>query len=79
MTYELALEKNIVRETEKAVLATCYDIHSGYHDVWFPKSQIKISNMYIYIPEWLCRAKSRDMKKALGVIDADRAMEYEAA
>jgi hypothetical protein len=72
-----ALEKHIVRETEKAVLIRCHSFGKS-HDVWFPRSQIEIGRHYVFLPTWLAKAKARDAGKALGLTDADVARKIEA-
>ena len=58
-------QKNIKRETEKAVLASFFGIWGGgiekEVDVWLPKSQIKIDSQCLEIPTWLLDAKENDL------------------
>lgn len=72
-----ALEKNIVRNTEKAMLIRCYDLRTGDHDVWFPLSQIEVGNKFVFLPDWLADAKARDSRKTLGFTDLHIAREIE--
>lgn len=64
---EFALEANIVRESEKAILVRCFCMRAGYHDVWFPKSQVSIEGGFIFGPTWLADAKARDTGRSLGL------------
>ncbi len=72
-----ALYRDIVRETEKAVLVRCmYGVQ-----VWLPRSQIEIGAKFIFLPVWLAVAKGRDARADLGTTNEDlaRAAELEAA
>lgn len=72
-----ALEKNLVRETEKAILVRCNSFGKT-HDVWFPRSQVEIGRQFIFLPAWLSKAKAREAGKALGLTDIEVARKIEA-
>lgn len=72
-----AIEKHIVRETEKAILVRCHSFGKS-HDVWFPRSQIEIGSHYVFVPQWLAKAKAREAGKALGITDEAVARQIEA-
>lgn len=57
---EVAFSCEIVRESEKAVMARVFNLGSGHTDVWFPKSQIKLGTRHIFCKFWLAAAKMRD-------------------
>ncbi|MBU0978198.1 MAG: hypothetical protein KKD18_07295 [Nanoarchaeota archaeon] len=44
----LSCVSEIIRETEKAIL-----ISDGAYEAWLPKSQLKINQDYIEVPDWL--------------------------
>ena len=77
MTKQFALEKDIQRETDKAVLVRAYSATSGYHNVWLPKSQIEIGEKFIFIPAWLADAKTNETGKGFGFTKLEIAREAE--
>lgn len=62
----MTIKANIVRETEKAILANVaiMNIQLGKmirRDIWFPKSQVKVSESGIECPEWLVAKKLEEI------------------
>lgn len=62
----MTIKANIVRETEKALLATVTILNiqlskSISRDIWFPKSQVKISEGGIECPDWLAAKKLEEI------------------
>lgn len=60
---KVTVEK-VVRETEKAYLVAV-EVENGAgrrgKEVWWPKSQVKMHDGYMEVPEWLVEAKLNDM------------------
>lgn len=62
----MTITANIVRETEKAILAnvTILNIQLSKtirRDIWFPKSQVTVSESAIECPAWLASKKLEEV------------------
>ena len=62
----MTIKASIVRETEKAILASVTILNiqlekSIRRDIWFPKSQVQVSESGIECPEWLVAKKLEEV------------------
>ena len=65
----MKLEKNIIRETDKAILNSTLAVLGGgvdkYLEIWLPKSQIKIEENEVEVPSWLIEAKQKEISQKI--------------
>ena len=61
MSNEIAIGNSTIRETEKAILVRVCTLRGIETDVWFPKSQVRSEGHVLWVPEWLLKAKGRDL------------------
>ena len=53
------IDKQIVRETAKAVLVDCLTL-KGQRQIWFPLSQVTITDKFIELTDWIARVKQEE-------------------
>ena len=62
----MTIKASIVRETEKAILANVTILNIQLkkeirRDIWFPKSQVQVSESGIECPAWLAAKKLEEV------------------